>query len=119
MLGRTVGEIMASMEPQEFQYWKAYTRINGPMNIHRFDILFARLASTIVATQMTSEDREKHPESIDPKTYLLEFVTPKEERRRFRKKHSKKNVQKNNEGILKALEMLAANMKGANDGTSG
>ena len=119
MLGRTVGEVMETMEPQEFLYWKAYTRINGPTNFHRLDILFARLAATIVGTQMTSEDREKHPEAANHESYLLEFVTPKEERRRLRKKYSVKNIQKNNEAMIKTMKMLAEKMKRQADGTGG
>ena len=119
MFGRTVGELMETMEPQEFRLWKAYMRMNGPVNYRRFDLQFAKLAATMVGTQMTTEDREKHPEAADPKTYMLEFVTPKEERRRLRKKYSIKNIEKNNEMMIRSLAACAAKMKGMNDGTSG
>ena len=103
---------------EEFRYWKAYIRKNGPFHWQRTDLNFAKLSAVVAASQMTKEDVEKHPEATDPKTYILEFTTPKEERRKRREKYSLKNILRTNKRMMKTLEVYAKTHRKVEDGTN-
>lgn len=56
-LGRTVGELQASLSVDELKYWYAFNQIE-PIGLHREDALFGALAANIAKCFPTQEDKE-------------------------------------------------------------
>ena len=56
-MGRTVGELQASLSVDELRYWYAFDELE-PIGLQREDILFARAAQSIRNIHLDEEARE-------------------------------------------------------------
>ncbi|MCE1272439.1 MAG: hypothetical protein LWW88_12970 [Acinetobacter sp.] len=56
-MGRTVGELQASLSIDELRYWYAFDQLE-PVGVQREDILFARLAQSVRNPHLSEEGQE-------------------------------------------------------------
>ncbi len=92
------------MSAEEFRYWKAYVRKNGPFHWRRTDLNFAKIASLLCCLNMSEDDKTRTPKLMDPESHLLKITTPKMERRKLRRKYSEKNILQNNQRMIATLQ---------------
>lgn len=104
------------MSKEEFTYWKAYARKNGPFHWIRFDWNFARIRSALYELNVTEKDDEKRDNLVNPTNHLVRFETRDQARKRLKRKYSEENIKSMASKVESLLGAIASGYKGENNG---